>query len=105
MHFLGRPVLSICGTKRPLIIGIDAPHQTEFGRSLARPNESWMYNSCTFSLNHPTCVWLLVIARAISLTPPTEPDKTFKAVTRITYTKDEPADYWAKRGYSRYDGI
>jgi hypothetical protein len=22
-----------------------------------------------------------------------------------TYTKDEPADYWAKRGYSRYDGI
>ena len=28
-----------------------------------------------------------------------------KAITRITYTKDEPADYWAKRGYSRYDGI
>jgi len=22
-----------------------------------------------------------------------------------TYKKDEPADYWAKRGYSRYDGI
>ena len=21
------------------------------------------------------------------------------------YTNDEPADYWAKRGYSRYDGI
>jgi len=31
--------------------------------------------------------------------------KNIKAVTRITYTKDEPADYWAKRGYSRYDGI
>jgi len=46
--------------ERPRIIGIDAPHQTEFGRSLARPNESWMYNSCTFSLNHPTCVWLLL---------------------------------------------
>jgi DMSO/TMAO reductase YedYZ molybdopterin-dependent catalytic subunit len=31
--------------------------------------------------------------------------KNVKAITRITYTKDEPADYWAKHGYSRYDGI
>ncbi|PWT79853.1 MAG: molybdopterin-binding oxidoreductase, partial [Acidobacteria bacterium] len=31
--------------------------------------------------------------------------KNVKAITRITYTKDELADYWAKRGYSRYDGI
>jgi len=31
--------------------------------------------------------------------------KNIKAVTRITYTKDKPADYWAKRRYSRYDGI
>ena len=31
--------------------------------------------------------------------------KNVKAITRITYTGDEPADYWAKRGYSRYDGI
>ena len=31
--------------------------------------------------------------------------KNIKAVTRITYMKDEPPDYWAKRGYSRYDGI
>ena len=31
--------------------------------------------------------------------------KNIKAITRITHTKDEPADYWAKRGYSRYDGI
>jgi DMSO/TMAO reductase YedYZ molybdopterin-dependent catalytic subunit len=31
--------------------------------------------------------------------------KNIKAVTRITYTRDEPSDYWAKRGYSRYDGI
>jgi DMSO/TMAO reductase YedYZ molybdopterin-dependent catalytic subunit len=31
--------------------------------------------------------------------------KNIKAITRITYTKDEPADYWAKRGYSRYDGV
>jgi len=31
--------------------------------------------------------------------------KNIKAITRITYTENEPADYWAKRGYSRYDGI
>ncbi|MFL6438390.1 MAG: molybdopterin-dependent oxidoreductase [Terriglobales bacterium] len=31
--------------------------------------------------------------------------KAIKAITRITYTKDEPQDYWAKRGYSRYDAI
>ena len=31
--------------------------------------------------------------------------KNIKAITRITYTQDEPTDYWAKRGYSRYDGL
>jgi DMSO/TMAO reductase YedYZ molybdopterin-dependent catalytic subunit len=31
--------------------------------------------------------------------------KNIKAITRITYTKDEPPDYWARRGYPRYDGI
>jgi DMSO/TMAO reductase YedYZ molybdopterin-dependent catalytic subunit len=31
--------------------------------------------------------------------------KNVKAVTRITYVAEEPRDYWAERGYSRYDGI
>jgi len=31
--------------------------------------------------------------------------KNVKAVTKITYTVDEPSDYWAERGYSHYDGI
>jgi len=31
--------------------------------------------------------------------------KNIKAITRIAYTKDEPADYWAKRGYSHNDGL
>ena len=31
--------------------------------------------------------------------------KNVKAVTRITYSVDEPRDYWGERGYSRYDGI
>lgn len=31
--------------------------------------------------------------------------KNVKAVTRISYVAQEPRDYWAERGYSRYDGI
>ena len=31
--------------------------------------------------------------------------KNVKAITRITYVVEEPRDYWAERGYSRYDGI
>jgi len=28
--------------------------------------------------------------------------KNVKAITRITYVAEEPRDYWAERGYSRY---
>jgi len=31
--------------------------------------------------------------------------KNVKAITKITYAAEEPRDYWAERGYSRYDGI
>jgi DMSO/TMAO reductase YedYZ molybdopterin-dependent catalytic subunit len=31
--------------------------------------------------------------------------KNVKAITRLTYVAREPRDYWAERGYSRYDGI
>jgi len=31
--------------------------------------------------------------------------KNVKAITRLTYVSEEPRDYWAERGYSRYDGI
>jgi DMSO/TMAO reductase YedYZ molybdopterin-dependent catalytic subunit len=31
--------------------------------------------------------------------------KNVKAITRITYAAEEPRDYWAERGYSRYDGV
>ena len=31
--------------------------------------------------------------------------KNVKAITRITYTAEQPKDYWAERGYSYYDGI
>jgi DMSO/TMAO reductase YedYZ molybdopterin-dependent catalytic subunit len=31
--------------------------------------------------------------------------KNVKAITKITYSAEEPKDYWAEHGYSRYDGI
>jgi len=31
--------------------------------------------------------------------------KNIKAVTKISYTAAQPADYWADRGYSKYDGL
>jgi DMSO/TMAO reductase YedYZ molybdopterin-dependent catalytic subunit len=31
--------------------------------------------------------------------------KNVKAVTQLTYVAEEPKDYWAQRGYSRYDGL
>ena len=31
--------------------------------------------------------------------------KNIKAITRIAYTPDQPRDYWADRGYSKYDGL
>lgn len=31
--------------------------------------------------------------------------KNIKAITGITYMATEPPDYWAERGYSKYDGI
>lgn len=31
--------------------------------------------------------------------------KNIKAITSITYSIEEPADYWNERGYSKYDGL
>jgi hypothetical protein len=31
--------------------------------------------------------------------------KNIKAITQISYSVEEPSDYWAIRGYSRYQGI
>ena len=31
--------------------------------------------------------------------------KNIKAITSIAYSADQPDDYWAKRGYSKFDGL
>lgn len=31
--------------------------------------------------------------------------KNIKAITKIAYTSEQPSDYWAERGYSKYDGL
>jgi hypothetical protein len=31
--------------------------------------------------------------------------KNIKAITTIAYSREQPPDYWAERGYSKYDGL
>lgn len=31
--------------------------------------------------------------------------KNIKAITKIAYVAEQPRDYWAERGYSKYDGL
>ncbi len=31
--------------------------------------------------------------------------KNVKAITKLSFVAEEPRDYWAERGYSRYDGV
>ncbi len=31
--------------------------------------------------------------------------QNIKAITAIAYSREQPEDYWAKRGYSKYDGL
>lgn len=55
------------------------------------------YNGQPLTVEHGAPLRLLVPAK-LGL-------KNVKAVTKITYTAKQPKDYWAERGYSRYDGI
>jgi hypothetical protein len=51
----------------------------------------------------PSTVWAQAPLRL--LVPVKLGLKNVKAITRITYSAEEPRDYWAEPGYSRYDGI
>jgi DMSO/TMAO reductase YedYZ molybdopterin-dependent catalytic subunit len=55
------------------------------------------FNGQPLTLDHGAPLRLLVPAK-LGL-------KNVKAITKITYSAEEPRDYWAERGYSRYDGI
>jgi DMSO/TMAO reductase YedYZ molybdopterin-dependent catalytic subunit len=55
------------------------------------------FNGQALTVNHGAPLRLLVPVK-LGL-------KNVKAITKITYSAEEPKDYWAERGYSRYDGI
>ena len=55
------------------------------------------FNGQPFTVDHGAPLRLLVPVK-LGL-------KNVKAITKITYTAEEPRDYWAERGYSCYDGI
>lgn len=55
------------------------------------------FNGQPLTVNHGAPLRLLVPVK-LGL-------KNVKAITKITYSAEEPRDYWAERGYSRYDGI
>jgi len=55
------------------------------------------FNCRPFTVDHGAPLRLLVPVK-LGL-------KNGKAITRITYVAEEPRDYWAEHGYSRYEGI
>jgi DMSO/TMAO reductase YedYZ molybdopterin-dependent catalytic subunit len=55
------------------------------------------FNGLPLTLDHGAPLRLLVPVK-LGL-------KNVKAITKISYVAEEPRDYWAERGYSRYDGI
>jgi DMSO/TMAO reductase YedYZ molybdopterin-dependent catalytic subunit len=55
------------------------------------------FNGQPLTVNHGAPLRLLVPVK-LGL-------KNVKAITKINYSAEEPRDYWAERGYSRYDGI
>jgi len=80
------------GNPDPYFVSLDIPTARQPQTLLATH-----FNGQPLTVDHGAPVRLLVPVK-LGL-------KNVKAVTRITYLKEQPKDYWAERGYSRYDGI
>ena len=80
------------GNPDPYFVSLDIPTARQPQTLLATH-----YNGQLLTVGHGAPLRLLVPVK-LGL-------KNVKAVTRITYMAKEPKDYWAERGYSRYDGI
>jgi non-heme chloroperoxidase len=55
------------------------------------------FNGQSLTVEHGAPLRLLVPVKLVL--------KNVKAITKITYVAEEPRDYWAERGHSRYDGV
>lgn len=84
--------LDLDGNPDPYYMSLDLPTARHPQTLLATH-----FNGKPLTVDHGAPVRLLVPVK-LGL-------KNVKAVTKITYTAEEPKDYWAERGYSRYDGI
>ena len=84
--------LDVSGNPDPYFMSIDLPTARHPQTLLATH-----FNGQPLTVEHGAPLRLLVPVK-LGL-------KNVKAVTKITYSAEEPKDYWAERGYSRYDGI
>jgi hypothetical protein len=80
------------GNPDPYYVSIDLPTARHPQTLLATQQ-----NSQSLTVQHGALLRLLAPMK-IGL-------KNIKAITQITYSAEEPTDYWADRGYSRYEGI
>jgi DMSO/TMAO reductase YedYZ molybdopterin-dependent catalytic subunit len=84
--------LDASGNPDPYFVSLDLPTARHSQTLLATH-----FNGQPLTVDHGAPLRLLVPVK-VGL-------KNVKAITRITYVAEEPSDYWAERGYSRYDGI
>lgn len=80
--------------------GIPDPYYASIDLATARHPQTLLathFNGQPLTVDHGAPLRLLVPVK-LGL-------KNVKAVTKITYSVDQPSDYWAERGYSQYDGI
>jgi DMSO/TMAO reductase YedYZ molybdopterin-dependent catalytic subunit len=84
--------LDASGNPDPYFMSIDLPTARHRQTLLATH-----FNGQPLTVDHGAPLRLLVPVK-LGL-------KNVKAVTRITYSAEEPRDYWAERGYSYYDGL
>jgi DMSO/TMAO reductase YedYZ molybdopterin-dependent catalytic subunit len=84
--------LDVSGNSDPYVMALDLA-------TLSHPQTllSTHFNGRPLTVDHGAPLRLLVPMK-LGL-------KNVKAITRIAYVAEEPRDYWAERGYSRYDGI
>jgi DMSO/TMAO reductase YedYZ molybdopterin-dependent catalytic subunit len=80
------------GNPDPYFVSLDLPTARHSQTLLATH-----FNGQPLTVDHGAPLRLLVPVK-VGL-------KNVKAITRIRYVTEEPRDYWAERGYSRYDGI
>ena len=80
------------GNPDPYFVSIDLPTARHPQTLLATH-----FNGQPLTVEHGAPVRLLVPMK-LGL-------KNVKAITKLSFVAEEPRDYWAERGYSRYDGI